>query len=628
MRYSYNIFSRVLLFAFLVSINGVIQAQNDCQCSVLDNSKENIKNVELNDSLGLFSKINPLKNSNEKICEFEGLDLEFKYYSNLKNNEQLLSIIESQEQILKLLDCPLKKTRLTLNKTIYYRAINDYEKLSEFAFKTLAASQKLGNTQTQIEAYKHLVFLFTRLNEDKKRWHYVKQAEHHIYSNEIKIPNYRWLSYQYENEFTKTERKTLIDSALHLIESVKPLAKKQKNYRELTLLYRALEAFAYHDGNLPLALTNIDTAIYYGKQIKGAKNLSGLYLSKAWDHFDLNQLKEAEQWTDSMLKYDIKNDIGGYMMTLLQAAELYEGTGNTEKALTSFKAHQKLKDSLLKIERISAINELETKYQTELKDAELKLKDSKINRLTILVIISILLVLAILLITKVRQLRKAKVVNVALQNAIDTQARLEKEIVNVRENIAQDFHDELGNKLARISLLSNLIQKDTKKEKTSITTKVQQITEDARSLYLGTRDFIFSLKSNSDCLEEVVTYLSDFGEDFFSKSAIKFQLKKSIDKDVKLPFYWSKQLIYIFKEAMTNSLKHSKCTKVILSFKFEADLLEIKLTDNGIGIDAEDLRSENGLGHMKKRAEKINSELQFISTQNDGTTVYFKGKTT
>ena len=70
----------------------------------------------------------------------------------------------------------------------------------------------------------------------------------------------------------------------------------------------------------------------YGKKIKGVKNISGLYLSKAWDHFDLNQMQEAERWTDTMLAYDIKNDIGGYMMTLSQAAELYEGTGNTEKA--------------------------------------------------------------------------------------------------------------------------------------------------------------------------------------------------------------------------------------------------------------------------------------------------------
>jgi signal transduction histidine kinase len=38
--------------------------------------------------------------------------------------------------------------------------------------------------------------------------------------------------------------------------------------------------------------------------------------------------------------------------------------------------------------------------------------------------------------------------------------------------------------------------------------------------------------------------------------------------------------------------------------------------------------SNNGINHMKKRADKINSELEIFSKDNVGTTIYFIGKTT
>ena len=216
--------------------------------------------------------------------------------------------------------------------------------------------------------------------------------------------------------------------------------------------------------------------------------------------------------------------------------------------------------------------------------------------------------------------------NADLEKAMETQAKLEQEIIQVKENIAQDFHDELGNKLARISLLSNLIKADKSLKNEGIKSKLIQITEDAKTLYLGTRDFIFSLKTNSDQLEEVITYLSDFGEDYFSKTSIQFQLEKSIEKDIRLPFYWSKQLIFIFKEAMTNALKHSNCSKVKLRFYFSKQDLQIELEDDGKGIADAVLNSNNGLNNMRQRAKKIGAYLSIDTQAKHGTKISFMGK--
>ena len=154
--------------------------------------------------------------------------------------------------------------------------------------------------------------------------------------------------------------------------------------------------------------------------------------------------------------------------------------------------------------------------------------------------------------------------------------------------------------------------------------KVKQITDDSNELYMGTRDFIFSLKQNSDYVDELVTYLSDFGEDFFSKNQIQFKVSRQIDENLKLPYYWSRQLIFIFKEAMTNAFKHSKGKNVELDFVLNQKTLKISFSDDGNGFDAEQLKSTNGLKYMKTRAKKIGGELQFVSDKN-GTSIIFNG---
>ncbi|MFD2561142.1 ligand-binding sensor domain-containing protein [Aquimarina rubra] len=226
------------------------------------------------------------------------------------------------------------------------------------------------------------------------------------------------------------------------------------------------------------------------------------------------------------------------------------------------------------------------------------------------------------------RLKKSRQKNKRLQNVIERRDQLEKELISVRNNIAQDFHDDLGNKLARISILSNLLNEDKNSIKKEDKELLQQIISDSNYLFKGTKDFIFSLQSQSDYLEEVITYLSDFGEEYLSQFDIIFEVEKSISNDIKLPYYWSKQLIYIFKEAITNAVKHSCCKKICMHFKYTEDVLTIICKDDGIGFKTEEQKRINGLENIKRRAAKINGQLFIKSVITKGTEVYFSGKTT
>jgi signal transduction histidine kinase len=376
------------------------------------------------------------------------------------------------------------------------------------------------------------------------------------------------------------------------------------------------------------ALTN-ETVI-----INAYQNLGNIYKTN-------NQKTLTLAYVDSLNNLKIKST-PYYGANISQFSyQVYKHFNLPTLALVALEEQSVFDKELNDKEKNKAINELETKYKTELKDAEIlslnqqqKIagleidnKQAQIKRQSVWLIIASLVIVLILFVGTIFQLKRTKQKNEALKIAFDKQIALEKELTGVRDNIAQDFHDDLGNRLARISLLSNLVNKEVSNKDDKLKNKVKQITDDANDLYKGTRDFIFSLKSNSDYLLELVTYLSDFGEDYFSKTDIKFILKNYINEDEKLPYYWSKQLIYIFKEAMTNALKYSNCNEIVLSFEHKSNQLVITCIDDGIGINEADLKSQNGLLNMKNRALKIGGTLIIESEPEKGTKVSFKGKT-
>ena len=64
--------------------------------------------------------------------------------------------------------------------------------------------------------------------------------------------------------------------------------------------------------------------------------------------------------------------------------------------------------------------------------------------------------------------------------------------------------------------------------------------------------------------------------------------------------------------------KHSKAKLVILNLKQQAKELEIRYSDNGIGVDTSTGIEKNGLFITEKRIEAIGGSISFESEQGNG----------
>src|SRR6185295_7316781 len=103
--------------------------------------------------------------------------------------------------------------------------------------------------------------------------------------------------------------------------------------------------------------------------------------------------------------------------------------------------------------------------------------------------------------------------------------------------------------------------------------------------------------------------------ELFSGSGVVFRTSNlRLFEHVRLPMIYRENLYLIFKEALSNSLRHSGCSEIELAVALEGRRLEVVLADDGRGFDpALPVSAGDGLGNMRRRAEKIGGALAFDS---------------
>ena len=195
----------------------------------------------------------------------------------------------------------------------------------------------------------------------------------------------------------------------------------------------------------------------------------------------------------------------------------------------------------------------------------------------------------------------------------------------VRRRVAEDFHDELGNKLTRISVLTEVLQAKLNGTTPEIKKIIGQMRENSAALYSGTKDILWSLHPDSDNLYEILKRLSDFGTELFEDTETEFAAR-GLDEETltpyRLPMDYSRNLMMIFKEALHNTLKHAHARQVNMTIELTGEQIAITLEDNGQGFDQAALpRKGQGLGNMQIRARRIHAHLEVQSAPLEGTKV-------
>ncbi|MGY3215277.1 hypothetical protein [Mucilaginibacter sp. HD30] len=194
-----------------------------------------------------------------------------------------------------------------------------------------------------------------------------------------------------------------------------------------------------------------------------------------------------------------------------------------------------------------------------------------------------------------------------------------EQLNTMRETLATDFHDETGNMLSAITrqatlLKLKLIQRD------DVQLIVESIIKNSKRLYASSKDFIWQLNHNSDDPAELFDYLTGYGQLYYNQFDIAFSSETEPCNGLQLDPSAALNLIFIFKEAMTNVIEHSGATEVHLSLSCLQQSVCFTLHDNGAWKSISSDREHYGLGNIEKRCKRNGFELD-IEKADEGTKI-------
>ncbi len=215
---------------------------------------------------------------------------------------------------------------------------------------------------------------------------------------------------------------------------------------------------------------------------------------------------------------------------------------------------------------------------------------------------------------KIKELQDSKI------SALDqlVQARTEQ-LNNVRTTIARDFHDETGNTLSAITRLAYTLKSKLNHNHEAMPV-VEHILENTHGLYAASKDFLWNLDHNSDHPMELYHYITSYGQRYYNQLDMAFSATAGYAVPGLLHPFAALDVIYIFKEAMTNVIRHANASEVLFRMEGAEQGLVFRLTDNGSWKAADEQLQHFGLNNMQKRADK-NKFILTIQTSASGTTV-------
>ncbi len=192
----------------------------------------------------------------------------------------------------------------------------------------------------------------------------------------------------------------------------------------------------------------------------------------------------------------------------------------------------------------------------------------------------------------------------------ETVKKRTEQLNTIRQAMAADFHDYTGNMLSAITRQASMLKVQLQGN-LDVLPVVESIIQNSNDLYASSKDFLWNLNHDSDDAAELFEYLTGYGQAFYNQFDISFSSGKSVDQHQlhQLDPFAALNLIFIFKEAMTNVVKHSAASEVELSMNCRPGRIVYALIDNGRWKQESSTTQHYGLENIRKRSLKNNFEF-------------------
>lgn len=230
-----------------------------------------------------------------------------------------------------------------------------------------------------------------------------------------------------------------------------------------------------------------------------------------------------------------------------------------------------------------------------------------------------LLTTGVLTYTGVTSLQKRK------QKQKEKELQLERQLLNERERISRELHDNLGSNLVTIIAQSDSIETKLRfNQPADALKKAAELGDHSRETMNILRETIWAVQEKSHSYESFAGRIRSFLQRAYAVTSIEWECTADGTLDKELSPEQTLNLFRCVQECTQNIIKHSQAGKAHYSLAAAANNLSIIIKDNGKGFDMQQQTGSNGLQNIQKRAADTGGAAVISAIPGKGTSISIK----
>jgi two-component system NarL family sensor kinase len=638
-------FKLLYLFCFLFAIPAHGQDQDviDSLNTVLKNEKADTTKVRLLCDISWQYRTNDIKKALEYTDKVLVLSEKINYKFGLAKayilkgiyNTMQGNFTDAEDNYLKS-----KKVREDMGDSTGVAAVlhdigtvnlfkGNYDKAIDYLLQSLRIEERHGTSQGIAESYVNIgdVYGSMKRNDEALKYYfkYLVIAKGGKVDADAEVYNNIGKAYGLKEEN---------DSALYYLKEAYKIAQSKGDKNAMANSLAGQAHVLVNKKEYEEALKDYNQSLVLHKEVGDPASEADVLGSIANVYNEQKNYKKAIEYADQSLS--MSKEIGvkeAVASAYLLLAHAYRGLGNYQRAYEFQEQYFTYNDSMLNEKSTEQIAEMQTRYETEKKEADNKLlqQDNSIKALQIkrdsyfkiVLIAAIFVVIIISALFYSRYRQKQKVIlqaEMMKQQELRSKAVIEAE-EQERMRIAKELHDGIGQTLSAVkmnmSTLDNSVQFSNPEQKMMMQNAIEMVDDSVKEVRSVSHNMMPNALIRAGLAKAVREFINKLNTNQMKIDLDIVGLEERLDQTVETVMY------RVIQENVSNIIKHSNANHVNIQLIRHDHELVTMIEDNGIGFDTAKINSFEGIGlkNIQSRIEYLKGNVTFDSTQGRGTVV-------
>jgi hypothetical protein len=196
-------------------------------------------------------------------------------------------------------------------------------------------------------------------------------------------------------------------------------------------------------------------------------------------------------------------------------------------------------------------------------------------------------------------------------------------LLEMRNRISQDLHDEIGASMSGINLISQMavekLENNKTEEAAAYLFKIKNYTQD---IIEKLSDMVWIFNPQNDSIEKLLLRLKSFSIPIALSKNIQIHFVTGKESEITNLSIGQRKAIYLIsKEALNNSFKYSGCSNIYYTLSTHGSKWRLRIQDDGKGFSVSSPVEGNGIRNMGARAEEVKAVIKIDAEPGKGTTI-------